>query len=144
MPGGFVLPRTPSFPPQSARVAAERIRGRMHLAAESIIEVGRELIDQKKALGHGNYLTWIDAEFGMSERVAQNYMRVCNEFGANTKPVSDLSFRALALLSSESTPPEVRERVGERAAKGEKVHLRRPLLPYPLTIRSRFSPRQAG
>lgn len=103
----------------SARAAAERIRGRMQLAAESIIEVGRELIEQKKALGHGNFLPWIDAEFGMGERVAQNYMRVCNEFGANTNRVSDLSFKAMLALSY--APAEVREQVEERASKGEKV-----------------------
>lgn len=103
----------------SARAAAERIRGRMQLAAESIIEVGRELIEQKKALGHGNFLPWIESEFGMSERVAQNYMRVCNEFGSNTKPVSDLNFKALLALSYAQ--PEVREQVEERASKGEKV-----------------------
>lgn len=102
-----------------ARAAAERIRGRMQLAAESIIGVGRELIEQKKALGHGNFLPWIDAEFGMSERVAQNYMRVCNEFGANPKPVSDLNFKALLALSY--APPEVRAEVEERASRGEKV-----------------------
>ncbi len=32
----------------------------MQLAAESIIEVGRELIEQKAALGHGNFGTWIE------------------------------------------------------------------------------------
>lgn len=72
-------------------------------------------------LGHGNFLPWIDAEFGMSEDVAQRYMRIHTEFGANTAHVRHLSFRAFAALAAPSTPPEVREQVEERASKGEKV-----------------------
>lgn len=105
----------------SARAAAERIRGRMHLAAESIIEVGRELIEQKKALGHGNFLPWIEAEFGMHRDTANAYMRIATEYGENVGHVRHLSFRALAALAAPSTPPEVREQVEERASKGEKV-----------------------
>lgn len=105
----------------SARAAAERIRGRMQLAAESIIEVGRELIEQKKALGHGNFLPWIAAEFGMSDSSADKYMLVAREFGENSERVPNLSFRALVALSASTTPPEVREEVLERAANGEKV-----------------------
>lgn len=105
----------------SARAAAERIRGRMQLAAESIIEVGRELIEQKKQLGHGNFLPWIEAEFGMSERNAQRYMQIATEFSSNTTRVSHLSFRALAALAAPSTQPEVRTEVLERAAAGETV-----------------------
>jgi len=96
----------------------------MQLAAESIIEVGRELIEQKGKLGHGNFLPWIEAEFGMSERSAQNFMSVAEKFGSNTQRVADLSYRALIALSSDSTPPEVREQVLDRAANGEKVSAR--------------------
>lgn len=105
----------------SARAAAERIRGRMQLAAESIIEVGRELIEQKKALGHGNFLPWIEAEFGMSADTAHNYMRVTNVYGDKFGTVRNLAPTALYALAAPSTPPEVREQVEERASKGEKV-----------------------
>ena len=91
------------------------------LAAESIIVVGRELIEQKKSLGHGNYLAWIDAEFGMHRETASTYMRIANEYGENVGRVRHLSFRALAALAAPSTPPEVRAEVEERASKGEKV-----------------------
>lgn len=117
----FDYSTVPADKAASARAAAERIRGRMQLAAESIIEVGRELIQQKKDLGHGNFLAWIEAEFGMSERNAQRYMQVFEHFGSNATRVSDLSFRALVALSSDSTPEPVREQVLERAAAGEKV-----------------------
>jgi hypothetical protein len=105
----------------SARAAAERIRGRMQLAAESIIEVGRELIEQKRALGHGNFLPWIAAEFGMSQSTATNWMQVANQYEGKFVNVANLSISALYALAAPSTPPEVRAEVEERAANGEKV-----------------------
>lgn len=105
----------------SARVAAERIRGRMQLAAESIIEVGRELIEQKKALGHGNYLAWIEAEFSMSADTASRFINVANNIGEKFRSVRNLPPTALYALAAPSTSTEVREQVEERASKGEKV-----------------------
>lgn len=105
----------------SARAAAERIRGRMQLAAESIIEVGRELIEQKKALGHGNFLPWIEAEFGMSDRTARRFISVANNMSGKLASLSNLGREAIYALAAPETPPEVREQVEERASKGEKV-----------------------
>lgn len=105
----------------SARAAAERIRGRMQLAAESIIEVGRELIEQKKALGHGNFLPWIETEFAMSAETARKYMRVTTELGSKFQPSWNLPVSALYALSAPSTPEPARAEVLDRAANGEKV-----------------------
>jgi hypothetical protein len=105
----------------SARAAAERIRGRMQLAAESIIEVGRELIEQKKALGHGNFLPWIESEFGMSQSSSDRLMQVAKTFGEKLPIVGNLGVTALYALAAPSTPEPVREAVLERAAGGEKV-----------------------
>lgn len=105
----------------SARAAAERIRGRMQLAAESIIEVGKELIAQKAALGHGNFLPWIEAEFGMSRDSAHRFMTIAGELGPNVEHVRHLSSRTLYALAAPSTPEPVRAEVLERAANGEKV-----------------------
>jgi hypothetical protein len=117
----FSYSSLPTDKAASARAAAERIRGRMQLAAESIIEVGRELIEQKKALGHGNFLPWIEAEFGMSRQTADNLVHVANVYGDKLPSISNLAPTALYALAAPSTPPEVREQVEERAAKGEKV-----------------------
>lgn len=105
----------------SARAAAERIRGRMQLAAESIIEVGRELIQQKKDLGHGNFLPWIEAEFQWSQPTAHRYMSVAETFGRDYSRVNNLSFKAMIALSSDATPEPVRTEVLERAASGERA-----------------------
>src|SRR5690606_4303069 len=86
----------------------ERIRGRMQLAAESIIAVGRELIEQKKSLGHGNFLPWIEAEFGMSADTASRFINVANNIGEKFRSVRNLPPTALYALAAPSTPPEVR------------------------------------
>lgn len=58
----------------------------------------------------------------MHRDTASNYMRISTEYGANFHRVENLSFKALALLSSPSTPPEVCEQVGQRAAEGNTVN----------------------
>ena len=40
----------------------------MARTVENIIEIGRDLALAKERLGHGNFLAWIDAEFGMSDQ----------------------------------------------------------------------------
>lgn len=105
----------------SARAAAERIRGRMQLAAESIIEVGRELIEQKKSLGHGLYLNWVEDELGISRMTASKMVNVAERFGSNVKAPLHLSFEALAALAAPSTPEPVREEALAKAASGKKV-----------------------
>lgn len=105
----------------SARAAAERIRGRLNAA---FIETGRDLAVQKDALGHGNFLKWIEAEFGLGERSAQHLMNVAHLIDSNPNHGSDLenlSARALRTLAAPSTPEPVRTEVLERAANGEKV-----------------------
>ena len=88
-----------------AREAAERIKLRLRRSAEDIVEIGRDLIAVKSSLGHGNFLPWIEAEFGMSEYTARNFMRVGDIYGKRGT-VPDLQPSALA---APKTPLEVRE-----------------------------------
>ncbi len=88
--------------------------------AQAIVEVGRDLIAVKAALGHGHFLAWIEAEFEMSPDKAQKIMNVARRFWEMPHVAA---FPALVLheLAAPSTPPEVREAVVERAAASEKV-----------------------
>ena len=45
-------------------------------AVQNIIEIGRRLTEAKKIVGWGNWLPWLEREFGWSERTAQNFMQV--------------------------------------------------------------------
>ena len=47
---------------------------------EDIIEIGSDLLGVKEALEHGHFGPWLKAEFGWSERTAQNFMNVAEKF----------------------------------------------------------------
>ena len=60
---------------------------------------GMLLIEAKKLVPHGEWLPWLKANCGTSERTAQAYMKVAK---ANPQRVADLSFREA--LNSLATP----------------------------------------
>ncbi|MEM8627450.1 MAG: DUF3102 domain-containing protein [Pseudomonadota bacterium] len=105
---------------EDVRRAAANIHGRLHRAAEDIVEIGKSLIAVKELLGHGNFLPWIDAEFGMTDRAARSFMHVAQKFG-KSEMISDFTATALYALAAPSTPDEVIEKVKERVASGERV-----------------------
>lgn len=85
------------------------------------IEIGRRLNEAKEILKHGEWLPWLERETDISERQAQRYMKVFNEYGAaqlglfgpetNATTLSDLPIsKALALLS---VPESEREAFAE-------------------------------
>jgi hypothetical protein len=103
-----------------ARAAAARIKLLVRRTIEDIIQIGQELIDQKKALP-GRFLTWLELEFEMSERSAQNFMRVAEQYAGKSATVADLSPKALYELAAPSTPLEVRIEIESRIEAGELV-----------------------
>ncbi|WP_442957069.1 hypothetical protein [Phreatobacter sp. AB_2022a] len=66
-------------------------------------------MEQKKALGHGDFLPWIEAEFEMHRDSAHRYMTIAEEMGSNVEHVRHLSPRAPYALAAPSTPESVRE-----------------------------------
>jgi hypothetical protein len=80
------------------------------------------LTDAKRIAGHGNWLPWLEREFGWTEQTALNFMRVhamvgkSPNFGDLNLPVS-----GLYLLAAPSTPEEARAEVIERAEQGEAL-----------------------
>ncbi len=106
---------------EKVKEAAVRIRLRMSRTVEDIIEIGRDLIAVKKSVAHGKFTRWIEAEFGMSENTARNFMRACERFGDKTATVADLGPSVLYALAAPSTDDAVVEEVIDRASKGESV-----------------------
>lgn len=102
-------------------IAAERIKLRMKRTVEDILEIGRELKEVKEHLPHGQFLPWIEAEFGMSEWSAQKFMQAFKQYGSKSLIITDLSPTVLYELSAPSTPEPVREAIESRAASGESV-----------------------
>jgi hypothetical protein len=109
-----------SDPILAENASAIRVLGKR--ALRDVIEIGRRLTDCKARVGHGNWLPWLDREFGWSDQTARNFMRV-HELGLKSKRLLnlDVSVDALYLLAASSTPEEVREQVVERAETGEKL-----------------------
>ena len=109
-------------PDVRARVetATRRLHDLERRTSESIIEMGQHLIEVKAAIGHGNFLPWLEAEFGWSDRVAAHLMNVAVKF-ENFSNLESVSPSALYVLAAPSTPDEVRVEFTELAALGQKV-----------------------
>lgn len=79
-------------------------------AGESILQIGRCLIEAKELLEHGEWLPWLNERVEFSERTARNFMRLAREW-TNRQTLADLgASKALTLLA---LPPEEREQFME-------------------------------
>jgi hypothetical protein len=99
-----------------ARSIAERIRTRMRA---SIADTGCDLIEIKDQMPHGAFGRWIDAEFQMSERSAQNYMNAAKFLEGKTATVADLPPAVIYALAAPSAPSDVVAEIVAAAEAGE-------------------------
>ena len=90
--------RCPSLAEHAAviRALGKRVVG-------DIIEIGRRLTDAKARCGHGNWLPWLDREFGWKDTTALRFMR-CHEFAKSGK-LADLALPFPASTCSPHPPP---------------------------------------
>jgi hypothetical protein len=79
---------------------AQRIRDLVGTARTCIIEIGRELIAAKTTVAHGDWLPWIEDEFGWKERTAENYMMVARKFAS----VAEFGWAETAAQNSLRSP----------------------------------------
>jgi hypothetical protein len=96
-----------------------RLRKRV---GDDIIEIGRRLVECKKLVGRGNWLSWLDQQFGWDERTAQRFMSV-HEFAGKSDNLSDLSIgvSALYVLAAQSTPHTACDEIVRRNRAGERL-----------------------
>jgi hypothetical protein len=95
------------------KVAAVSIQQLGRGIGANVISIGKRLIEVKGMLAHGQFTAWIEGEFALSDRVAQNYMNVAREYGEGQNRINCSVFNpsVLYLLAAPSTPPEVRATV---------------------------------
>ncbi len=119
---GFDYSRLESGLAEWVQSAADRIREKVKRTLEDIIEVGQDLLSVKEALPHGEFGSWLKAEFGWAERMAQNFMSVAERFG-KTEIIADLKIAPTAayLLAAPSVPDEARKLALGRAEAGEQI-----------------------
>ena len=99
------------------------IRERLRRSAQDVWEIGQKLSDVRSRLKYGQFLTWIKAEFGWSQRTAYNFINVYETFGdrfANLAKVN-IATSLLYQLASPSVPEELREQILRAAEQGDTV-----------------------
>ena len=106
--------------PVSAEVEAAtmRIKDRLTRQVEDIIETGRDLLEVKSKLQHGQFEPWLSQEFGMTDRTARRFMQAATWAEGKSDTVSVLTPTTVYLLSAKSTPDVVHEQIVERIEKG--------------------------
>lgn len=99
----------------------DEIKGLFRQSVENVLAIGRNLIQVKERLAHGQWLNWLVAEFDWTDRTALNFMNVAQQF--KSEKLSDLNIAASALyvLAAPSTPSEAREEAITRAQAGERI-----------------------
>ena len=103
---------------------AERIRSLVNVARSCIIEVGRELIEAREDIPHGQWLPWLRHEFQWSRDTAANYIRVAEAFqipNSSEFPAFNISARALYALAAPGIPQTVRDAAVQAAVEGGHI-----------------------
>ena len=120
-PAAFSYETLPIEQATALQQSAERIRSLGRQQTEAIVEIGRELISAKERLPHGEFTAWLDAEFGMSDRTALNYMHLANWGQDKPEIISVLPPTALYLLAAPSTPEPAKDEIVKRIRCGDIV-----------------------
>ena len=98
------------------------IQERLQRSAQDIWEIGQRLADVRDELKHGQFESWLKAEFNWSRRTAYNFINVYETFGERANLAQlDIASSALYLLAAPSTPNELREEYLLKAKEGEKI-----------------------
>lgn len=97
---------------------ADAIRDLRKSAANSIVEIGKHLIEARKIAGRGNWLPWLKREFDWSERTAYNYITVAKTKIANFANLK-VPVSSMYLLSSPSTPKAVVDEIITKTKSGK-------------------------
>jgi|SRR5579863_608536 len=100
------------------RSEAVLLRGLITKSTADMIEAGRVLLAIKDRLNHGQFMSWVEAEVGISIRTAQGYMRFAKLGDGKSETVSLLPPPTVRLLAAKSAPPEIVEQVITKAAAG--------------------------
>lgn len=75
--------------------------------AENIILMGQKFIEAKKLVSHGEWGKWLEEKVGFSQRTANQFMRIAQEYGSNSQAISNLEATKIYLLME--LPVEERE-----------------------------------
>ena len=102
---------------------AEAIRGLARQTAENIVRIGEHLVAVKERLGHGNWLPWLEGEFGWSDETARKFMRVHDMVKSQQRRNLEVDQRQRFLTCSPRRwmPSQFGNIASKVAAAGQKV-----------------------
>ena len=101
-----------------ARKAAEQIRS---LQQVTIMDIGKALLAVKAEMAHGTFGGWLDAEFSMSVRSAENYMNAAKFLEGKSETVALLPPTAVYALASRDADPAVVAEVLAEVEEGKII-----------------------
>ena len=84
------------------------------------IEVGKRLIQAKALVQHGQWQAWLEKNFQLKDRMAQNFMACAERFG-KTHLNADLNQTQLITLLSLPSAEETEKFIEAKAAEGKRV-----------------------
>lgn len=82
---------------------AHETHGLLKRTAEHILQIGQNLRAAKEHLPHGQFLLWIETEFGMSRWTARNFIRVADKLEDKWRKFHHLPISVLYELAAPST-----------------------------------------
>jgi hypothetical protein len=118
---GFDYAALPPADAEDLRDRAGRLQGLFKKLSANIIAIGRDLIEVRDRLAHGQFENWIERELGVGIRAAQYYMAVARFTDGKSETVALLPPSTLRILAAKSAPPEIIEEVIARAGSGDIV-----------------------
>lgn len=91
--------------------AAVDILANKKRAAQTLVQMGKRLLEIRALLADGTFTAWTQQELDFGERTAQYLMNVAREYGERPEIISVLSDTVLYLLAAPSTPAAARAEV---------------------------------
>ena len=103
------------------REATARLRLRLERTGRDIVEIGTDLIAVKERLAHGSFGPWLKAEFCMTSKTAQRFMRAAEQFDFKNDTVSHLedNYSPTAMYELFEADPETTDKAMEQAKNGK-------------------------
>lgn len=90
-------------------------------ASQSIIEVGKRLLQAKSLVKHGEWQTWLENNFKLSYRTAKNFMD-CAERFENMQSAAKLNQSQMAEMLTLPSAEETKKFIEQKAAEGTPVY----------------------
>ena len=99
---------------------AEQIHQLLERTTETIVEIGRRLIEVHSEIGRSRFQAWLKAEFRWSQPTASQFMSIAEQFG-HLDCLNNFQPSALYKLAPKSVPAELVAEMIQRAESGETI-----------------------